>query len=82
MMHLLRCFFFFEAFYKFDMCKSSELADDLSRDRFRSFYSKVPGVSTNPTPVSQTLIDVLLDPRIDWLSQTWMQLFTSIVNKD
>ena len=30
------------------------------------------------TPVSQTLINVLLDPRIDWLSQTWMQLFTSI----
>ena len=88
MMHLLRCLFFFEAFYKFSLTcvhipgKSNELADDLSRDRFHSFYSKVPGVSTDPTPVSQTLIDVLVDPRIDWLSQTWMQLFTSIVNRD
>ena len=62
--------------------KSNELADDLSRDKFHSFYSEVPGVSANPTLVSQTLIEVLLDPRIDWLSQTWMQLFTSTVNRD
>ena len=45
MMHLLRCLFFFEAFYKFSLTcvhipgKSNELADDLSRDSLRLHFS-------------------------------------------
>ena len=88
MMHLLRCLFFFlEAFFHFNLTcvhilgKLNDLADDLSRDRFPSFYSKVPDASPAPTAVPQTLIDVLLDPKLKWLSPSWTQLFTSIVNR-
>ncbi len=86
MMHLLRCLFFYEAFYHFSLVcshipgKMNELADDLSRDRYPSFQSKVQGACPRPSRVSQPLIDLLLDPKLDWLSLSWRQRFTSTVN--
>ena len=46
----------------------NDLADDLSCDRLSSFLHKVPEASRSPTPVSQQLIDLLMDTSSTWLS--------------
>ena len=50
-------------------------ADDLSRDRVLSFLSKVPGADPRPSPVSRSLLDLLLDPQADWISPAWRRQF-------
>ena len=47
--------------------KSNHLADDLSRDIVSSFLCKVPNTNPHPTPVSHTLLDLLLDAEADWI---------------
>lgn len=45
---------------------ANHLADDLFRDRMFSFFSKVP-----PSPISNLLLDLLLNPQVDWVSPQW-----------
>ena len=84
MMHLLRCLVFVEAHLQCFLSptyidsKANHLADDLSRDDAFSFLSKVPSASAHPSPVSTPLLDLLLDQRADWTSQTWRQPFRDI----
>ena len=84
MMHLLRCLVFVEAHLQCFLSptyidsKANHLADDLSRDDAFSFSSKVPSASAHPSPVSTPLLDLLLDQRADWTSQTWRQPFRDI----
>ena len=76
MMHLLRCLVFLEARYqlKFSCVHipgiCNDQADDLSRDRLSSFLHKVPEASHSPIPVSQQLIDLVMDTSSTWLSPT------------
>ena len=87
MMHLLRCLFFLEARYRIDLvCVHipgvlNDLADDLSRDRLASFHHKVPAADSDPTPIPQQLIDLLMDPSSDWLSPSWTGLFASTASR-
>ena len=87
MMHLLRCLAFLEARYQLEFsCVHipgirNDLADDLSRDRLSSFLHKVPEASRSPTPVSQQLINLLMDTSSSWLSPTWTSLFASATSR-
>ena len=83
-MHLLRCLVFVEATHKCFLyptyidTKANHLADDLSRNNLPSFLSKVPNADPHPTPVSQPLLDLLLDPTADWMSRHWNRRFSAI----
>ena len=67
LMHLVRCLFFFEAHFQFELVAvhipgaSNTLADDLSRNRLTSFLSKAPSADQVPTPVPPQLPPLLLD---------------------
>ena len=87
LMHLLRCMFFFEARFS---CKLSvvhisgvlnDRADDLSRNRLSSFFSKVPGADRFSTPIPASLLHLLESSTLDWTSQAWRQQFTAYVQQ-
>ena len=86
-MHLLRCMFFFEARFS---CKLSAVhisgvlndrADDLSRNRLSSFFSKVLGADRFSTPIPASLLHLLESSTLDWTSQAWRQQFTAYVQQ-
>ena len=83
LMHLLRCLFFVEAFFQFELVAvhlpgcSNELADDLSRDRLSSFLLKAPHMDPHPTELHPHL---LLNTRSSWSSAAWTRLFTTTLN--
>ena len=82
-MHLLRCLFFVEALYLFEIeatyirSEDNSIADDLSRDNMCSFYSKVPLADKDPAPVPRTAVNLLLDQSGDWTSPAWMRQFSA-----
>ena len=86
LMHLLRCLFFFEAYYQLHVTAVhvpgilNTLADDLSRDRVSSFLLQAPNMPTHPAPLPLMATDLLLDPAMDWSSSTWIRLFASILH--
>ena len=82
-MHLLRCLVSVEAAHNcfihpiYINTKANHLADDLSRDDLASFLAKVPDANPCLTPVPWTLLDLLLDPKADWLLPDWRHQFSS-----
>ena len=80
-MHMLRTLAFIESRHTFVLrpeyinTKDNHLADDLSRDNLHSFLSKVPGADTRATPLPNPLLDLLLDPSLDWTSPRWLRQF-------
>ena len=80
-MHMLRTLAFVEATYDFSLSPlyistgDNHLADDLSRDKLLSFLSKVPHADTQATPLPPQLVELFLDPSVDWTSQRWLRLF-------
>lgn len=87
LMHMLRCLFFVEAQYQFRLSANhiagvhNSLADDLSRDRLGSFRDKLRVSDTYPPVINSSLLQWLLTPDQDWLSQSWRELFNTIVSK-
>lgn len=86
-MHLLRCLVFVEAFHQCYLhpsyvdTKCNHLADDLSRNHSFSFLSKVPNADPHPTPISQQLLELLLDQRADWILPHWNRQFSAIFSR-
>ena len=86
-MHLIRCLVFVEAqlgchlFGAYIDTHANHLADDLSRGHLRSFLSKVPSADPHPTPVSTSLLSLLLNPSADWVSPQWRQQFNAILSR-
>lgn len=86
-MHLLRCLVFVEArigchlFGEYIETYNNDLADDLSRNNLVSFLSKVPSADKQPTPISLQLLDLLLNPQADWVSERWRSQFSTIFSK-
>ena len=86
-MHLLRCLVFVEACLncylvpEYIDTHSNHLADDLSRDNVLSFFLKVPDADQRATQVSQKLLDLLLHPQADWISEQWRQQYKDIFRK-
>ena len=84
MMHLIRCLFFLEAWFGFELTathlpgRENTLADDLSRNR-RSPKARAPDAT--PTPLKPALPDLLLG-HADWTSPLWTKRFASTVIAD
>lgn len=87
-MHLLRCLVFVEArcgchlYGEYIETYNNHLADDLSRNNLVSFLSKVPSAEGRPTPTSPQLLDLLLNPQADWVSERWRSQFGAIFSRD
>ena len=85
LMHLLRCLFFFEAIYRLTITASripsrmNTLAYDLSCNNIISFFSQASYMHKTPTPLLLMALDLLLDPKLDWTSPSWMVLFRATV---
>ena len=83
LMHLLRCLFFMEAHFQFELGashisgKANRLADDLSRNCLSSFFSKAPLMDPLPSPVLLQVPQLLLEPD-NWISPTWTRRFATI----
>ena len=87
LMHLLRCLFFFEAYFGIRLQAShvagvnNGAADALSRDNLSLFFSFLPQAAVSPTPLPRELVELLLSPDMDWLSPIWTQRFKATLNK-
>ena len=84
MMHLIRCLFFLEAWFCFEMIathlpgRENMLADDLSRNRLSAFLSKAPSADPAPVSLPPELPELLLD-HDGWTSPNWTRLFCATV---
>ena len=56
--------------------KSNVAADALSRNRLPIFFLQVPAAEEHPTPIPQSLVDMLITARPDWTSPEWRKLFS------
>ena len=88
LMQLLRCLFFVEAHCQFQLRvihlpgEQNDEVDDLSCNRLFAFWKKVPGVNSTPSPISSSLLQLLIHPHLDWRSPIWTQLFISTVQRE
>ena len=86
MMHLVRCLFFLEGWYDFELVaahlpgRENMLADDLSRNRLSAFLSKVQSPDPQPTALPLELAEMLLDPT-GWTSPRWTRRFCAIASR-
>ena len=85
MMHILRCLFFIEAYHQFQLTArhfpgiQNTMADDLSRNQLGKLCSNA---SANPSVASpRFLVTVATEPSRDWTSPSWIQLFSSSVQR-
>jgi hypothetical protein len=86
LMHLLRCLFFFEAEFQFNLVavhipgKLNILADNLSRNDASAFFQQVNHtVSHEPTAIPTPLLEMLAVQRPDWTSNAWREMFKSVL---
>ncbi len=88
LMQMLRCLFFIEAHFQFQMEAThipgteNILADDLSRGRQTSFRQKISSCDPEPSIVPPSLLQWLLHPQLDWTSPSWMELFNSFAQRE
>ena len=86
MVQLLRCLFFYAAFYQFHYSsthiagKSNTVVDMLSRIHVSNPSFLVPQVPEWPIPV--TILNLLLLQTPDWISSHWTDLFIHSLSKD
>ena len=85
--HLLRCLFFFEAWFSFEHAaqhlagKLNTAADALSRNNSSLFQSLVPQAHKVATPIPPSVLQVLMDTKLLWTSPRWGQLFRGCLSK-
>ena len=79
MMQLIRCLFFLEAWFGFELI-ATDLPEhaDLSRNRLAAFLSKAPSSEPTPTFLPPELPGLLLNHE-GWTSQHWTGLFYTTV---
>ena len=84
-MRLLRCMWFFVAYFDIDLHAehiagvSNTTADQLSRNYMQSFFSSHPQVSLLPTPLPPALLEIVSSPKLDWISPHFSTLFRDII---
>ncbi len=86
LMHLLHCLVFYASTYIFDFMAvhipgvHNTAADALSRNNLTLFSSLFPQIARVIPP--QAVVDLLVQSRPDWGSQTWTDLFRSSLTKE
>ena len=77
-MHLLRCLWFFSAFFKVNL-KASHIpgvantaADMLSRNRSTEFLSSHPNMAQIPTSILPSLLKLVSPQRYNWTSPAFV----------
>ena len=82
LLHLLRCLYFYAAYYKFHYSAhhipgvANVAADAISRNNLSLFLSLIPQAAS-PSQIPQAVQDLLLSRQPDWGSPTWTSLFIS-----
>ena len=87
LMHLLRCLFLYEAYWKFSIrgkhiagsCNGR--ADDIFRNDLATLLSKVPGANNHLPHIPAALPRLMLSQELDGISATWIQLFKLTLNR-
>ena len=86
-MHLLRCLWFFTAYYDISLlCEhipgiTNNLADHLSRGNLQSFFHQNPHASPTPISVPSSLQQLLALPGPDWTSPSFRKLFNCTIRE-
>ena len=84
MMRLVRCLFFLEAWFRFELVathlpgRENMLADDLSRNRLSDFLSNAQSPDPRPTVIPPGLRELLLE-HDGWTSPRWTRRFFNTV---
>ena len=87
-MHLLRCLWFFTAYYDISITiehiagVANIAADHLSRNNSHLFFSSYPQARLCPTPLPPELLQIVAVEGPDWTSPTFRQLFKDIIKRD
>ena len=85
--HMLRTLFFVEAHFQLQLKAAhipgshNTLADLLSRNQAARFRTIHPSADIFPSCVPLSLLQWLLDLKMDWTSEPWTQLFSTFVNR-
>ena len=84
-MRLLRCMWFFVAYFDLDLHvehipgTQNTTADQLSRNYLQSFFSSHPQVSPLPTALPPALLQLVSSPNLEWTSPLFIKLFRSTI---
>ena len=87
-MHLMRCLFFFVAYYQLYLEAVhlpgiyNEATDALSRNNLPLFMQHTPGAQRLATLIPDGLVHGLIQTTPDWSSPAWMAVLHSILLKD
>ena len=82
-MNLMRCLTFLSARLEFRVKAAhikgihNTLADALSRDNLSLFRACYPQGNKEPTPISATVLDLVLLQEPDWMARSWTEQWTS-----
>ena len=85
-MHLLRCLWFFIAYFDIDLSVEhipgtvNCTADQLSRNQMQSFFLLHPQVSPLPVPLPPHLLQLVAVQDLDWTSTGFSRIFRDIIN--
>ena len=85
-MHLLRCLWFFVAYYDIDIAAmhipgvANCTTDHLSRNNMSQFFLLNPQVNQQPTSLPQSLIKIMTTPGMDWTSAAFTEQFNTIIS--
>ena len=85
--HMLRTLFFVEAHFQLQLKavripgSHNTLTNLLSRNQVPKFHSIHPSANIFPLFAPLSLLQWLLDLKMDWISEPWTQLFNTFVNK-
>jgi len=78
-MHLLRCLWFFSAFYEITIRTShipgalNTAANMLSRNRAAKFLRDHPWAAPNPTPIPTSLLRIMSPQCLNWTSSAFLR---------
>ena len=84
-MHLMRCLWFFVAYYDIDITSThiagiaNTTANHLSRNNLSSFFSLNPQALQHPTPLPPSLLKIIALPGQDWTSETFKLQFKATI---
>jgi len=86
-MHLLRCIFFVSAHHSFAIRavhipgKNNTAADAISRNNLALFFTQVLTAQPQPCTIPQSVVDLVVRQRPDWLSPNWSRLFRNCLQQ-